>query len=154
AIGSVKSNIGHLEAAAGIVGLTKVVLQLKHSQLVPTLHASELNSNINFEKTPFFVQRELSEWRRPVISVEGRSEEQPRRAGVSPFGAGGVNVHIIVEEYVPHRPTDRHNQILPQPAVILLSARNDERLQIRAQQLLTTIAQQGLTDADLRDLAY
>ncbi|MBL4743023.1 MAG: SDR family NAD(P)-dependent oxidoreductase, partial [Cycloclasticus sp.] len=93
AIGSVKSNMGHLESAAGIVALTKVLLQLQHKQLVPSIHAETLNPHIDFAQTPFVVQRELSEW--PSIG------DEPRRAGISSFGAGGSNAHMIIEEYVP-----------------------------------------------------
>ncbi|MET0335643.1 MAG: SDR family NAD(P)-dependent oxidoreductase, partial [Rhizobacter sp.] len=85
AIGSAKSNIGHCESAAGIAGLTKVLLQMRHGQLVPSLHSEVLNPNIDFGRTPFRVQRELATWDRPVI--DGR--EQPRTAGISSFGAGG-----------------------------------------------------------------
>ncbi|UUZ86840.1 polyketide synthase [Paenibacillus sp. P26] len=99
AIGSAKSNIGHLEAAAGIAGLTKIVLQMKHKMLVPSLHSQELNPNIRFAKTPFVVQQ-LKEWKRPVIPVDGESREYPRTAGVSSFGAGGANAHVILEEFV------------------------------------------------------
>ncbi|MCO1604751.1 beta-ketoacyl synthase N-terminal-like domain-containing protein, partial [Desulfosporosinus nitroreducens] len=108
AIGSVKSNIGHLEAASGIAGITKIVLQMKNQMLVPSLHAEELNSNINFEKTPFVVQQELAEWKRPVINMNGVTREFPRIAGISSFGAGGSNAHVVIEEYIPEnreRPT-------------------------------------------------
>ncbi|MCP4993013.1 MAG: polyketide synthase, partial [Gammaproteobacteria bacterium] len=99
AIGSVKSNIGHLESAAGIAGLTKVLLQMKYQQLVPSLHSESLNPHIDFEATPFQVQRELAAWERPVIEVDGVQREYPRRAGLSSFGAGGANAHLIVEEH-------------------------------------------------------
>ena len=87
-----KSNLGHTEAAAGIAGLTKVLLQLKHGKIAPTLHCERLNPRIDFESSPFFVQRSLSDW--PA------QPGQPRRAAISSFGAGGVNAHVIVEEFV------------------------------------------------------
>src|SRR6185503_6794791 len=96
AIGSVKSNIGHLESAAGIAGLTKVLLQMQHRQLAPSLHAEQLNPHIDFAKSAFVLNRELRAWERPV--VDGRT--LPRIAGISSFGAGGSNAHVIVEEYV------------------------------------------------------
>src|SRR6185437_13253305 len=94
-IGSVKSVIGHLEAAAGIAALSKVLLQIKHRQLSPSLHADPTNPNIEFEQTPFYVQTALTEWKRP--------DTHPRRAGISSFGAGGANAHVIVEEYMRSR---------------------------------------------------
>ena len=96
AIGSIKSNIGHLEAAAGIAGIVKSILQLKHRLLVPSLHARELNSEIEFEKIPFKVQQGMREWKSPVLA----GKEMPLRAGISSFGAGGANAHVIIEEYV------------------------------------------------------
>ena len=99
AIGSIKSNIGHLESAAGIAGLTKIILQLKHKKLVPSLHAERLNPNINFEESPVYVQKELTEWRQIITNEGGRSVPCPRRAAISGFGAGGANAHIILEEY-------------------------------------------------------
>lgn len=90
AIGSVKSNIGHLESAAGIVAVTKVLLQFKYRQLVPSLHSEKLNPNIQFSNTPFYVQQKLSSWQ-PVPGY-------PLRASISSFGAGGSNAHLILEE--------------------------------------------------------
>ena len=100
ALGSVKSNIGHLEGAAGIAGLTKVLLQMKHRQFVPSLHAEAPNPDINFEESPFYVRSELSEWQQPVVSSNGASQTFRRRAGISSFGAGGSNAHVLIEEYV------------------------------------------------------
>ena len=96
-IGSVKPNIGHCESASGMSQLTKVILSLNHKTLVPTLLPEELNPNIDFDELPFQLQREVCEWK-PVI-VDGH--EVPRRAGITSIGAGGVNAHIIVEEYTP-----------------------------------------------------
>ena len=90
AIGSVKSNIGHLEGAAGIAAITKVLLQLKHKHLVPSINAETVNPYIDFENTPFFVQSGIQKW--------NPKQGYPRRAGISSFGAGGSNAHIIVEE--------------------------------------------------------
>jgi len=91
-VGSLKSNIGHLEAAAGIAGITKVLLQMKHRMLVPSLHSEVLNPNINFAETPFYIQKESAFWKNRMAAI-------PRRAGISSFGAGGTNVHIVLEEY-------------------------------------------------------
>src|SRR5437879_6224221 len=89
AIGSVKTNVGHLDAAAGVTGLIKTVLQLQHKQLVPSLHYEEPNPKIDFVNSPFYVNTKLQEW---------KSEGRPRRAGVSSFGIGGTNAHVVLEE--------------------------------------------------------
>ena len=89
AIGSVKTNIGHLDAAAGIAGLIKTVLALKHKLIPPSLHFQEPNPEIDFTNSPFYVNTKLSEWKTNSI---------PRRAGVSSFGIGGTNAHVILEE--------------------------------------------------------
>src|SRR5256885_255919 len=111
AIGSVKSNIGHIESAAGIAGITKVLLQMRHGQLVPSLHAEVLNPHIDFSATPFVVQQELAEWKRLQVPGAGACS-LPRRAGVSSFGAGGSNAHVILEEYV-ERPQSPSHQACP-----------------------------------------
>lgn len=139
AIGSIKSNIGHCEAAAGIAGLTKVLLQMKYQQLVPSLHAETLNPNIDFAATPFYVQRELSEWKQPSIHIDGKTQVFPRRAGISSFGAGGVNVHVVLEEFVSTKPAQVSLEEMParqEPQLILLSAKNEERLRIYAQKVV------------------
>ena len=120
AIGSVKSNIGHCEAAAGVAGVTKVLLQFQHGQLVPSLHADPPNAEIDFPATPFVVNQDLRPW--PRLVRDGR--ELPRRAAVSSFGAGGANAHVVLEEY---RAEDRPAADAG-PAVVVLSARSRERL--------------------------
>ncbi len=90
AIGSVKSNIGHLDTAAGVVGLIKAALSLHHKQIPPTLHFEDPNPEIDFARTPFFVNTRLTEW--------GATQGQPRRAAVSSFGLGGTNAHVVLEE--------------------------------------------------------
>jgi acyl transferase domain-containing protein/acyl carrier protein len=155
AIGSAKSNIGHCESAAGIAGVTKVLLQLKNRQLVPSLHSEELNSNIDFGNTPFIVQKELTEWKRPVVTVESETREYPRIAGISSFGAGGSNAHIVIEEYIPQNQKPAAISITPRhPAIIVLSAKNEERLKEQVERLLTAIREQQLPDHGLADMAY
>jgi acyl transferase domain-containing protein/short-subunit dehydrogenase/acyl carrier protein/ubiquinone/menaquinone biosynthesis C-methylase UbiE len=95
AIGSVKSNIGHLEAAAGVASLSKVLLQFYYKTLVPSINFREENPKIEFKETPFFVQQSCSPWN--PINLDGRP--LPRIATISSFGAGGSNANIIIEEY-------------------------------------------------------
>ncbi len=89
AIGSVKTNIGHLDTAAGVAGFIKTVLALKHRQIPPSLHFQEPNPQIDFANSPFYVNTILSAW---------EPHDTTRRAGVSSFGIGGTNAHIVVEE--------------------------------------------------------
>ena len=89
AIGSAKTNIGHLDAAAGMAGLIKTVLALQHRQLPPSLHFSRPNPEIDFGSTPFFVNTRLTPWK----SIGG-----PRRAGIMSTGMGGTNAHVVLEE--------------------------------------------------------
>ncbi|MFI7542164.1 SDR family NAD(P)-dependent oxidoreductase [Actinoplanes sp. NPDC049599] len=98
ALGSVKSNIGHLKAAAGAAGLFKTVLALHDKVLAPSLHFDEPNPNVDWDTIPFRVNTELREWPAPAHGV--------RCAGVSAFGFGGTNFHAVVEEYVPGRHRD------------------------------------------------
>ena len=89
ALGSVKTNIGHLDAAAGIVSFIKTVLVLKNKQIPPSLHFESPNPQVDFTGTPFYVNTGLQEW---------KSHRYPRRAGVSSFGIGGTNAHVVLEE--------------------------------------------------------
>ena len=105
AVGSVKSNIGHLDAAAGVAGLIKTALALHHKRLPPSLHFEAPNPKIDFANSPFYVNTTLREWE------TGRT---PRRAGVSSFGIGGTNAHVVLEE-APAREapeSSRANQLL------------------------------------------
>ena len=144
-IGSAKSNVGHCESAAGIAGLTKVLLQMQHRQIVPSLHSAQLNPHIDFESSPFVVNQSLRSWEQPVI--DGRPV--PRIAGLSSFGAGGSNAHMIIEEY-------QSPAVQPVPftdVVIVLSARTAEQLQQRVQDLLDFVRARETT-IDLAAMVY
>jgi non-ribosomal peptide synthase protein (TIGR01720 family) len=141
ALGSVKTNIGHLDAAAGTAGLIKTVLALRHQQLPPTLHFEQPGEELKLDESPFYVNRELREWK----SEEGK----PRRAGVSSFGMGGTNAHVILEEapvQPPSRPSKRTYQLLA------LSAKTETALE-RATSNLSRYLQEH-SDLNLADVAY
>ena len=125
-IASIKPNIGHLEAGAGILGLIKVLLQFDRGYIAPSLTSEGLNPQIDFEDLPYEVQRSLETWERPVMDVDGVSTTFPRRAGLSSFGVGGANAHIILEEApriaVDETPAERPCHVLT------LSARNEDSL--------------------------
>jgi amino acid adenylation domain-containing protein len=114
AIGSVKSNIGHLDAAAGVTGLIKAALSLQHRLLPPTLHYRHPNKQIDFARTPFFVNDKLTQWNQPG----------PLRAGVSAFGVGGTNVHVIVEEAPRRSSTASGSATHADAQLLVLSARS------------------------------
>nr|WP_242855837.1 SDR family NAD(P)-dependent oxidoreductase [Ruminiclostridium josui] len=152
-IGSVKSNIGHLEAAAGIAGLTKILLQMKYKKLVPSLHSRTLNPYIDFKSTPFKVQQELEDWNNPMGVVDGKVVEYPRIAGLSSFGAGGANAHVIVSEYLPENESSRISANF-MPVLVVLSAKNKEQLKERAILLKNVIEDGCLSDEDLVNMAY
>jgi amino acid adenylation domain-containing protein len=124
AIGSVKSNIGHLESAAGISALTKVLLQFKHNQLVPSINSEQTNPNIRFENTPFYVQNTLSALPR----------DKQYYVGISSFGAGGSNAHLLVKNHVNH--AEDSNENTTSPYLIFLSAQTKEQLSRSAGALL------------------
>jgi acyl transferase domain-containing protein/enoyl-CoA hydratase/carnithine racemase/acyl carrier protein len=147
-IGSAKSNIGHCESAAGIAGLTKILLQLQHQQIVPSLHSKRLNPHIDFEKTPFIVNQTLRDWKLPVIN----GKALPRIAGISAFGAGGSNAHLIIQEYAAtNRPVAGNGSV-----IIPLSARTEGQLKQKADDLLTFIrsSAQENKPIDLAAMAY
>ncbi|MEG7378241.1 amino acid adenylation domain-containing protein [Bacillus subtilis] len=148
-IGSVKSNIGHLELAAGISGLIKVLLQMKHKTLVKSLHCETLNPYLQLADSPFYIVQEKQEWK-AVTDRDGN--ELPRRAGISSFGIGGVNAHIVIEEYIPD--ANSKQMASEQPNMIVLSAKNKNRLMDRASQLLEAIRKKKYTDQDLHGIAY
>jgi len=140
AIGSVKTNVGHLDAAAGVTGLIRTVLALKHKQLPPSLNFTEPNPQIDFGNTPFYVNTTLSDWPRT---------NGPRRAGVSSFGIGGTNAHVIVEEapdVVEAEPSPRPYQLLT------VSARTESALAQAGANLSSHLRQHP--ELNLPDVAY
>ena len=130
AIGSVKTNIGHLANAAGIAGLIKTVLSLKYQQIPPSLHFKKPNPHIDFENSPFYVNTQLSPW---------KAKESPRRAGVSSFGMGGTNVHLVLEE-APLESKEALNELPWQ--ILTLSAKTPAALRELTQRYL------GYLDSD------
>ncbi|GGZ21330.1 SDR family NAD(P)-dependent oxidoreductase [Streptomyces poonensis] len=143
-VGSIKGNIGHTEAAAAVAGLTKVLLQFEHQTLVPSLHADELNPHIDFDRTPFLVQRAATDW------GAGR-DGAPRRASLSSFGAGGVNVHMVLEEAPVPTPTETASD--SGIHLMALSARDDEQLRLMCGRLAAWLRGPG-ERASLADVAY
>ncbi|HKX26950.1 MAG TPA: SDR family NAD(P)-dependent oxidoreductase, partial [Blastocatellia bacterium] len=145
ALGSVKTNIGHLEIAAGMAGVLKVLLAMKHRALPKTLHCEETNPYIELEGSPFYLLKESRPWPR-IADRNGKT--LPRRAGISSFGFGGANAHVIVEEYLaeagegsdfPSTPDDQR------PVMVPLSARTEDRLKEYAGKLLSFL--HGLEDS-------
>jgi acyl transferase domain-containing protein/acyl carrier protein len=138
AIGSVKTNIGHLDAAAGVAGLIKTVLSLEHRQIPASLHFEVPNPAIDFPSSPFYVNSKLADW----------NSEGPRRAGVSAFGIGGTNAHAILEEAPPAAPTD--------PAapwqLLVLSAKTASGLDRASENLAAHL--RSKPDLNLADMAY
>ncbi|MFP5285759.1 MAG: beta-ketoacyl synthase N-terminal-like domain-containing protein, partial [Thermoanaerobaculia bacterium] len=135
AIGSVKTNIGHLDTAAGIAGLIKAVLCLKNRTLPPILHFQRPNPKIDFASSPFFVNDKLRAWETP--------DGLPRRAGVSSLGMGGTNTHVVLEE-APAR------EEIEQPArplsLLVISARTPAALETLTDDLANHLQDQPLAD--------
>jgi amino acid adenylation domain-containing protein len=146
AVGSVKSNIGHLEAAAGIAGLIKTALSLHHRAIPASLHFSEPNPHASIDELPLRVQSNLSDW---------PSSDRPALAGISSFGFGGTNAHVVVEQ-VPTTGMDLPPHIgnrESDDAVIPFSAQSPDALWDLARAWRNTLSE-GSLELDLRDLAY
>jgi len=144
AIGSVKTNIGHLEAAAGIAGLMKVVLALTHRLLPPSLHFNEPNPLIPFDQLPVFVQDKLGPW---------PDENEPLIAGVSSFGFGGTNAHLVVTEYRQPEPEPAVVSHEQRPVLLPLSAHTPEALEDLARAYRSFLTGKGAA-ASLYDIGY
>lgn len=148
-IGSVKSNMGHADAAAGMAGLIKTVLMLQNKKIPPSLHYTQSNKNILFKDTAFFVNTKLRNWK--------KSDAHPRRAGVSAFGIGGTNAHVILEEAPENALIDSSDTRKYQ--IVMLSAKTKEALDSKVQQLhayLKSISKNTLSskNASLANIAF
>ncbi|MEH2024336.1 aminotransferase class III-fold pyridoxal phosphate-dependent enzyme [Nostoc sp.] len=139
AIGSLKSNVGHLVAAAGVAGLIKTALALHYKKIPPSLNFEAPNPKIDFANSPFYVNTKLAEW------LEG---EAPRRSGVSSFGVGGTNAHIVLEEapQIQSSGSSRPQQLL------LLSAKTSKALEAATANLQQHL--QYNAEINLADVAY
>lgn len=138
AVGALKSNVGHMNSAAGIGGLIKTVLALKHRQIPPSLHFEKPNPIIDFEDSPFFVNAALRRW---------DAGKYPRRAGVSSFGIGGTNAHAVLEE-APEQssvPSDR-------PCIVVVSAKTISALNAATSELADFLSDSPAVS--LADVAY
>jgi len=149
-IGSIKSNIGHGEAVAGITQLTKTVLQMQNKTLTPSVLHGSLNPNIDFKNSAFFVQDKKNYWEQPEIAGQLVS----RRAGISSFGAGGVNVHVILEEHIREQLSRPKVSSKIKPTVIIpFSAQIQSQLSDMVKNLLA-VCEDATNQFDLEDIAY
>jgi acyl transferase domain-containing protein len=139
AIGSVKTNVGHLDAAAGAAGLIKTVLALKHKALPPSLHFKSPNPKMDIENSPFFVNARLRAW---------EPGGTPRRAGVSSFGMGGTNAHVVLEEAPETGPSGESRPV----QLLLISAKTEAALDAATANLADFLAREQ--NANLADVAY
>ena len=143
ALGSIKTNVGHLDAAAGVAGLIKTVLMLEHREIVPSLHFRAPNPRIDFERAPFRVAAERREW----------VSSSPRRAGVSSFGIGGTNAHVVLEEAPAARAPLSGAEAEDSDAVLLLLSAGSEKALAESGAALA--ARLEAKDApSLRDMAF
>jgi acyl transferase domain-containing protein len=141
ALGSVKTNVGHLDTAAGVTGLIKVALAVRHALLPPSLHYEQPNPRIDFAASPFYVNATLRPW----------VTEGPRRAGVSSFGIGGTNVHLVIEQ-APPRPASTASRPVQ---ILTLSARTPAALGVAAANLAAHLEAEAAVDSrGLADTAY
>ncbi|MDP3980440.1 MAG: amino acid adenylation domain-containing protein, partial [Chlamydiota bacterium] len=139
ALGSIKSNFGHLTSAAGIAGLIKAVLAIKHQQIPPTLHFNKPNLKIDLQNSPFFVNTKLISWPK---------SQTPRRAGVSSFGVGGTNAHVILQE----APTMESSSSSRPVQLLSLSAKTSSALDAQTTNLKTYLEEHP--DTKLADISY
>ncbi len=143
AIGAVKSNVGHMDSAAGVGGLIKAALALRHGLIPPTLHFETPNPKLGLDNSPFYVNNQVLEWQ----SEDG----EPLRAGVSSFGIGGTNAHVVLEQWREHRDAERENQSLPYQ-LLVLSAQSGQALNKATLNLGNYLKENP--EVNLADVAY
>ena len=148
-LGTVKSNIGHLELAAGVAGIIKVVLQMQHKTLVKTLHAEEQNPYIDLKGSPFYIVKDNQDWK---AVEDANGSPLPRIAGVSSFGFGGTNAHIVIQEYIPKQAEGAAATMVSLYVIIPISAKNKERLKVYVKKILAFIEKNA--DLNLADVSY
>ena len=141
ALGSVKPNIGHTSMAAGLAGVIKIAMAMKHKQIPPQIHCEHLNQDFELENSPFYISKELIPWEVP--------ENQKRRAAVSSFGFGGVNAHAVLEEYLYETAEKSDSPFY----LFVFSAREKEALKKYLKKFLRWINEEGAAER-LSDIAY
>jgi len=139
AIGTAKTNVGHLDVAAGATGFIKTVLSLEHEQLPPTLHFERPNPKLDLENSPFYINAKLADWKR---------SHDPRRAGVSAFGVGGTNAHVVLEE----APLAEPSAVTRAGQLLVLSARTTAALDVAGKKLAEFLRHHSATN--LADVAH
>ncbi|TMC16868.1 MAG: hypothetical protein E6J34_19405, partial [Chloroflexi bacterium] len=145
ALGSVKSNIGHTSAAAGMASVHKVLLSMQQKKLVPSLHFKQPNPHFDFAASPFYVNTAVRDWQ----SEAG----VPRRAAVSSFGYSGTNAHLVIEEYIADWQDTYPPAKSPQsPSLFILSAKSEQQLTSYAQEMKEWIQKHG--ELNLADVAF
>lgn len=142
AIGSIKANIGHTTMASGVISIIKVLLMLKHKQLIPQINFNELNTQIDLSSSPFYINTKIREWE--------TNGNQPRRAAVSSFGISGTNCHMVFEENL--TPSRKSTRMLPFYLVVL-SAKTKTALERKKEDLKAWLRNDG-KDEKLCDVAF
>ncbi|MCP5002916.1 MAG: type I polyketide synthase, partial [Planctomycetes bacterium] len=144
AIGSVKSNIGHLLAAAGVAGVIKLLLALRHKKLPPTINFENLNEHISLEDSPFYVNTECKDWNAPLEGV--------RQSAISSFGFSGTNAHVVISAAKQQTNSCSSHTHADTPVIITLSAKTRLQLSAYAKSLLAFLEKNSALN--LIDLAY
>lgn len=148
-IGSVKSNIGSLEAASGIAGTVKMLLALKHGIIPASLHLDEINPYLDLQNSPFYLLQHNHPWTR---NLDVNGEELPRTVGISSFGQGGTNVHVVLEEYIEEQRAAQSNA--SSSALCVFSAKNEDRLKEYAKKWAGFLESEQAGTLSLSDIAF